>query len=76
MADEDLWRRRFQLFMAVRLIGVLTFFLGLAIVYSDLLREGGWPSLGAAIVIVGVIDAVFAPMLLKRAWDQQDRKGR
>ncbi|GAA4746558.1 hypothetical protein GCM10023264_10230 [Sphingomonas daechungensis] len=76
MADDDLWRRRFQIFMAVRLIGVLTFFLGLAIVYTDLVREGGWPSLGAIIVIVGVIDAVFAPMVLKRAWDQQDNDAR
>lgn len=62
--------------MAVRLIGVLTFFLGLAIVYTDLVREGGWPTLGAIIVIVGVIDAVFAPMVLKRAWDQQDNDAR
>lgn len=62
--------------MGVRLIGVLTFFLGLAIVYTDLLRDGGWPSLGAALVIVGTVDAVFAPMLLKRVWDQQDRERR
>lgn len=76
MADEDVWRRRFQLFMGVRLIGVLTFFLGLAIVYTDLLRDGGWPSIGAILVIAGTVDAVFAPLLLKRVWDEQDREGR
>jgi hypothetical protein len=24
---------------------------------------------------MGAIDSFFAPMLLKRAWDEQDRKG-
>ena len=76
MADEDLWRRRFFLFMLTRLFGVVTFFLGLAIIYSDLLREGGWPAVGAIVLIVGVIDAVFAPKLLKRLWEQQDQERR
>ena len=44
VADEDLWRRRFHLFMLVRLVGLATFFLGVAIIYTDLLREGGWPA--------------------------------
>jgi len=29
---------------------------------------------GAIISILGVIDATFAPRLLKRAWDRQDGK--
>ena len=44
MADEDLWRRRFFVFMLTRLLGVATFFLGIAIIYTDLLRQGGWPA--------------------------------
>lgn len=74
MADDDLWKRRFHAFMAVRLIGLLTFFLGIAIVYTDLLRAGGWPTAGAVLVIIGTIDAVFAPKLLKKMWEQQDRE--
>jgi hypothetical protein len=74
LADEDHWRRRFYAYTAVRLAGLAIFFLGIAIAYSNLVREGGWPQLGAIIAIVGAIDAVFAPRLLKRGWDQQDQQ--
>ena len=74
MADEDLWRRRFFAYTAVRLGGLAIFFLGIAIAYSDLVREGGWPQVGAVIAILGAIDSVFAPRLLKKGWDQQDRQ--
>ena len=74
MADEALWRRRFLLFMAARLFGLLTFLAGIAIAYSDLLRDGGWPALGAIVAIAGAIDAVFAPRLLKKHWDLEDSK--
>ena len=36
--------------------------------------RGGWPQLGAVIAIMGAIDAVFAPRLLKKVWDQQSEK--
>jgi hypothetical protein len=73
MADEDLWRRRFYIYSAARLGGLAIFFLGIAIGYSNLIRAGGWPQLGAIIAIMGVIDALFAPRLLKKAWDEADR---
>ena len=76
MDDEALWRRRLLIYSLVRLGGVAIFFLGLAIIYTDLLRPGGWPQVGAVVAILGVIDAFFAPRLLKRAWNEQDREGR
>jgi membrane protein implicated in regulation of membrane protease activity len=76
MDDEALWRRRLLIYSLVRLGGVAIFFLGLAIIYTDLLRHGGWPQVGAVVAILGVIDAFFAPRLLKRAWNEQDREGR
>ena len=76
MPDEAEWKRRFLVFMLVRLFGLLTFLLGLAIVFTDLLREGGWPQVGAILVIVGAIDAAFAPKLLKKQWDREDAAGR
>ena len=76
MDDEALWRRRLLIYSLVRLGGVAIFFLGLAIIYTDLLRQGGWPQVGAVVAILGVIDAFFAPRLLKRAWNEQDREGR
>jgi hypothetical protein len=71
--SDDIWRKRFQLFMLVRVIGVATFLLGIAIAYTDLLRPGGWPLVGGLITIAGAIDAVFAPKLLRKMWQQRDR---
>ena len=73
MDDEAKWKRRFQLFMAIRLFGLATLFAGIAIMFTDFLREGGWPAVGAVLVAVGVIDAVVAPKLLKKQWDRDDR---
>jgi hypothetical protein len=72
--DEALWRRRLLAYSAVRIGGLAIFFVGVAIAYSDLVREGGWPQVGAIVAIMGVIDALFAPRLLKREWDRQDRE--
>jgi hypothetical protein len=56
----------------VRLSGLIVFFLGLAIIYTNLLRPGGWPQVGAIVVIVGVLDAMLAPRLLKMMWDRRN----
>lgn len=76
MADEELWRRRFQVFMLVRLFGLAVFIFGVFVIYSDLLRPGGWPALGAILAIIGALDSVFAPRLLKKIWEQQDGQRR
>ena len=71
MDDELLWKRRFLIFMLVRLFGLVTFLVGVAIAYTDMVRVGGWPALGAIIIVIGILDAVLAPMLLKRIWEKQ-----
>jgi membrane protein implicated in regulation of membrane protease activity len=71
--DEDVAKRRLLLYSLVHFGGLAIFFLGIAIFYTNLVRPGGWPQLGAIVAIMGVIDAVFAPRLLKKAWDEQDR---
>lgn len=76
MADEDLWRSRFQMFVFIRLIGMATFALGVVIAYTGILRPGGWPLVGLIVAIVGAVDAVFAPRILKKVWEQQDRDHR
>lgn len=68
--DDEIWRRRFFLYMGVRIVGLAIFFIGIAIAYTDLVRPGGWPQVGAVIAIVGVIDAVFAPRLVKKSWER------
>lgn len=73
MTEQDrIWRTRFFMFTLLRLTGVAMFLGGIAIAYSDLLRPGGWPLLGGLLVICGVIDALFAPRMLKRLWERQD----
>jgi hypothetical protein len=71
--DDALWRKRLLIYSFVRFGGLAIFFLGLAIIYTNLVRRGGAPQLGAIVAIMGAIDAVLAPRLLKRAWDEKDR---
>jgi hypothetical protein len=74
MPDEDKWRQRFNLFMGIRLFGLLVFFAGLAIVFTNLLRPGGWPVVGSIVMILGLLDSVVAPRLLKKKWEAEDRQ--
>lgn len=71
--DDARWRKRLLLYSLVRFGGVAIFFLGVAIMYTNLVRPGGAPQLGAIVAIMGAIDALFAPHLLKKAWDEKDR---
>ncbi|MEO8454308.1 MAG: hypothetical protein ABI454_04055 [Sphingomicrobium sp.] len=72
MDDDARARNRLLAYTAVRLAGLGIFFFGIAVMYTDLLRTGGWPQGGAIVAILGVIDAVLAPRLLKKAWDRQE----
>ncbi len=72
MADESVWKKRFGLFMAARLFGLLTFLAGVAITYSDVLRPGGWPAVGSLLIIFGLLDAIVAPKLMKKHWQRLD----
>jgi len=72
MADGDIWKGRFFLFMAARLFGLLTFLAGLAVAFSDLVRPGGWRSVGTVLIILGLFDAVVAPKVLTNYWKKAD----
>ena len=75
MDEERRWRRRLLAYSGVRLGGLAIFFLGIGIMYTNLAREGGWPQVGAVVAIMGAIDAVFAPRLLRKLWEDQDARG-
>lgn len=72
MDDERRARNRLFAYSAVRLGGLAIFFFGIAIIYTNVIRHGGWPQVGAIVAIMGAIDAVLAPRILKRAWDRED----
>jgi hypothetical protein len=71
--DDNIARQRLLLYTAVRFGGLLIFFLGVAIMYTNIVRPGGWPQVGAIVAIIGVIDAMFLPRLLKKGWDKSDQ---
>jgi len=71
--DDNTARNRLLVYSLVRFGGLAIFFFGIAIMYTNVLRPGGWPQIGAIVAILGVVDAMFAPRLLKKAWDEQDR---
>jgi hypothetical protein len=71
MDEEAVWRRRFAVFMAIRLLALVFVLAGVGIWVGDYVRPGGWPLLGAILVAIGLIDGLFAPRLLKRHWDRQ-----
>ena len=73
--DDDVYRKRLLLYSLVRFGGVAIFFLGLAVVYTNIARPGGWPQVGAVICILGALDALLAPRILKKYWDEQDAGG-
>ena len=74
MDHDDVFRKRLLIYTLVRMGGVVIFLLGVAIIYTNLVRPGGWPQLGGGVAILGVLDAFFAPRLIKRAWDREDRQ--
>ena len=71
MDDEDVWKQRFYSFMGARLLGLALLILGVAIGFSDLVREGGSREVGVVIVIIGAIVALFVPRLLKKQWERE-----
>jgi hypothetical protein len=73
MNDDQLWKRRFQTFLAIRLVGLATFLAGLGIAFSDLLQPGGNKLIGGLLAVLGALDAMIAPRILKRSWEREDR---
>jgi len=73
MADDELWKRRFRTFLAIRLVGLATFLVGIAVAFSDLVQPGGQKLIGGLLAVMGALDAVIAPRVLKRSWERQDQ---
>ncbi len=71
MTDEAIEKRRFLLFSAARLSGVLLIVLGMVVAFSDLIRDGGFRQLGGLLIAIGTIEMVVVPLLLKRAWQSK-----
>lgn len=64
MTEEEA-RKRFHIFAALRMAGVVMFLLGVFIALTDVIEPGGSPVIGGILAIVGATDAVLAPKILK-----------
>ena len=53
--------------------GLATFLLGIAIAFSDLVQPGGHKLIGGLLAVMGALDAVIAPRILKKGWERQDQ---
>jgi hypothetical protein len=72
--DEQVWRKRFAVFALLRLSGMVLFLLGMAIVFSDLVRFGGALGPGMVVIAIGLIEALLGPVLLRQHWEKADRR--
>jgi hypothetical protein len=73
MDDDDRQaRNRLLVYTLLRGGGVVIFLFGMAIIYTNLVQPGGSPRLGAIVAILGVVDAMVMPLLIKRSWDKRD----
>lgn len=70
--DDRKARDRLLVYTAARLTGLVILLMGVAVMYTDWLRPGGWPQVGALIAILGAIDSLAVPLLLRRIWQKQD----
>lgn len=64
--SEEEAKRRFLIFAAIRLTGLAVFLLGIFIALTDLIVDGGSPIVGGVLAMIGAIDAVLAPAILKK----------
>lgn len=71
--DDAVWRKRFAIFAALRLSGLLLFLAGMGITFSDWIRPGGFLELGLVVIGVGLTEALLGPVLLKRMWDKDSQ---
>jgi hypothetical protein len=69
---EEQAKKRFILLNLVRFSGLLIALAGIANVGRKLAPDLA-PGLGLALLVMGMIDFFFAPMLLKRAWQNEGK---
>lgn len=69
---EDQARARFFALSATRFGGVGLVMLGMAVWLGDLLRPGGWPTVGIPLFLLGVAGTLLLPRYLARRWRTPD----
>jgi hypothetical protein len=65
---ERLAKSRFQTLQLLRFTGIIVTIIGMWVWAGDIIREGGWPLVGAPIFALGMFEALVAPVMLARRW--------
>lgn len=71
MTEDEIWKRRFLLFMLVRLSALALVLAGIAVAMTDWVAKGGSPYLGGVIALLGVAELLVVPKLLRRSWESE-----
>ena len=66
--EERRARSRYVVISACHIGGTMIALFGLVIWQGNVLRAGGWPSLGIGLFVIGAIEALLVPKLLARRW--------
>lgn len=61
-------RSRLLALTLVRLAGIVLMVFGLAVAQTDLVRDGGWPSLGIPLALIGFVESLLLPRFAARRW--------
>lgn len=70
---EALAKRRFILLNVARFSGVFMVMLGIAISLGKLLTDFP-PVLGSILMVLGMFEFFFLPIILKKSWAKEDEK--
>ena len=66
--EEAMWRNRFIMINMVRIGGTLVVLVGLLILNTDWIQEGGSIPLGLTIALAGLMVSFGGPKWLARKW--------
>ncbi len=73
MTEDDKWKRRFLLFMMVRVCGLLLIGFGMTIAFTALVRPGGLRVGGAILVAIGTVVLALGPLWLRKSWSDTEQ---
>ena len=65
---ERLAKSRFQTLQLLRFTGLIVMIIGMWVWGGDILREGGWPTLGIPLFALGLFEALVLPTILAQRW--------
>jgi hypothetical protein len=70
--SETTWRNRFITMQLTRIGGTAIVMIGLYLLFTDTVAEGGSILLGIPLALIGLAVSFWGPVHLSRRWKRQD----